>query len=155
MSEALATRNWIQQFVEKASGAVEKAPAATPLGYVKAAGSVAGGVATGGALAALLGAAHARFGLDIAGVPVDGTLGGLAALAAIGLQAKSPQAAVLAERSAITFSSIFLFRKTAGWMGKPVEGGGGSGAVTRIPAPGKGPGIAGEDPIVKEAEKLG
>lgn len=147
-------KSWVAQFVEKASGAVEKAPPATPLSYVKAGGSVLGEVTTGVATGALLGAAHAKFGLDINGWPADGIIAGAAAAAAIATSVSMPQVSTMAQRVSGQAGAVFAFRKAYGLVkGAPLPAAPVSG-VTRIAAPGTGPGISGEDPIVKAAEGL-
>lgn len=149
-------KSWVQSFIERARGTIEKAAPGSPTSYVKETGSTAADYAVGGVTGALLGATHAKFGLDTKGGPIDGWLAGIGAIASIGLSGHSPKFAELARKAGSQAAGILSFRKSyAVVKHEPLAGGSGP-SVQRIAAPaGKGPGIAGEDPIEKAARGLG
>jgi hypothetical protein len=158
--KAAPPKSWIENFVERAKGEIKAAPPATPVAYVRQMGSVAGEYVEGGIVSSLLGAAHAKFGLDTRGGPIDGWIAGLGALGAVGLSGHFPMLAERALRAGRTGWDILLFRKSFETVNHGPMIGAGNGApgvpgVTRIAAPGKGPGIAGEDPIEVVARGLG
>jgi len=152
LSDSLATsKSWVQQFVDRAKSAVEKAPGAHPLSYVRETGSAAGQYAMGGAIGALLGATHAKFGLDKGGMPIDGLVAAAGAIAGIALSGHAPGAAAMAIRGGSQAFAVFTFRKSFELVAKgPLAAHGGSGDAVRIGAPRRGK----EDPILKTAEKL-
>jgi hypothetical protein len=153
-----SSKSWVQQFVDKAKGSVEKAPAATPLSYVRETGTVAGEYVSGGAIGALLGATHAKFGLDKGAVPIDGLLAAAGGLAGIALSGHMPEVAAMARRAGAQAFTVFTFRKSYELVAKgPLSGSGrgGSGGVTRIAAPNRGgSGVGSKDPIEVAASKL-
>ncbi len=157
MSDALTvSKSWVQQFVDRAKGSIEKAPAKAPLSYVREVGSVAAEFVEGGAVGALLGATHAKFGLDQKGIPIDGVLAVAGALAGIALSGHMPGIAAIARRGGASAFTVLSFRKSYELVAKgplPVSVHGG---VTRIAAPSKRSGVGGSvDPIVQKAESLG
>jgi hypothetical protein len=154
--------SWVQQFVDKARGAIEKAPVGTPTSYVRETGSTVGDLLEGGAVASLLGAAHAKVGLDTRGGPIDGWLAGVGSLASIGLSAALPNVASHARKIASQAFGIFMFRKAFEVVKHEPFGGTASFAgehphsrVHHISPPTKGPGVHGEDPIEAAAKGLG
>lgn len=112
------------------------ASAGSPLGVVRETGHMVGAMAVGGAIGALLGVGHARFGLDTPGGPVDGWVAGLSALASIVLGGMGHQTAAGYARAAANDAFVVLsFRKSFEFM----HGGGGgmrTGGIVRIPGGG-------------------
>jgi hypothetical protein len=158
MSDAIVTKpkSWVENFIERARGSIEKAPSGSAVSYVKETGTTAGDYAIGGATGALLGAAHAKFGLDTKGGPIDGWLAGIGALASIGLSGHFPRFAEIARKAGAQSVGILSFRKSYQTVKHEPLAGGSGPSVHRVTVPaGKGPGIAGEDPIEKAARGLG
>jgi hypothetical protein len=156
MSDAITkpeTKSWVQQFVERARGEIQKAPPASATSYVRETGSTIGDYLEGGAVASLLGATHAKWGLDTKGGPIDGWLAGLGALASVGFSGHSPGLADHARRIGAQAFGIFAFRKAFEVVKHEPLAGGGS-VAQRVTIPGKGPGASGEDPIEVVAKGL-
>ena len=161
MSDAIVTappapKSWVQTFVERAKGTIEKAEPKTAVSYVREAGSTAGDYAVEGIVGGLLGTAHAKFGLDSRVGPVDGLIAGFGALAAVGLSGYFPQAATYARKIGSSSFGIYSFRKSFGAI-KHAPLAGANPNVTRVAAtPTSGSQVAGEeDPIEKAAKGLG
>lgn len=156
ITKAAPAKSWVQSFVERARGEIKAAPAASPVSYVREAGSTIGELTGGGILGSLLGATHAKFGLDSKAGPIDGWIAGLSALASIGASGHHPQFAAQARANAGRAFTLLSFRKSYELVkGSPLAGGTAIPGVTRMSAPNRGPGIAGEDPIEKAARGLG
>jgi hypothetical protein len=153
---AHSSKSWVQTFVDRAKASVHSAPSASPLSYAREAGSVGAEYLSGGAIGALLGATHAKFGLDKGKFPIDGLLAAAGGLAGIALSGHMPEVAAMARRAGAQAFTIFTFRRSYELVAKgPLSfSGGGHGGVTRIAAPGKGPGVGSSDPIEKAASKL-
>jgi hypothetical protein len=154
---ATSSKSWVQQFVDRAKGHVEKAPSASPLSYVREAGTATGEYISGGAIGALLGATHAKFGLDRGNVPIDGLIAAAGGLAGIVLSGHMPGVAAMSRRAGAQAFTVFTFRKSYELVAKgslPSHGGG-KGGVTRIAAPSrKGKGGGSSDPIERAAAGL-
>lgn len=148
-------KSWVQSFVERARGEIQSAPPATPISYVREAGSTLGEFAASGAVGSLLGAAHAKWGLDSKGGPIDGWLAGGGAIASVLLSGHMPEIAAYARKLGERSFTVFSFRKGFEAVRHEPLAGGGAGGVTRIAVPGTGPGINGEDPIERVAKGLG
>ena len=143
--------SWVQNFVDRAKGTIERAEPKSAVSYVREAGSTAGDYALGGAVGGVLGAAHAKFGLDTRGGPIDGWISGLGAIFAVGLSGYFPNAAAYARKVGSGAFTILAFRKTYGGVSKhPLP----SGGVTRVAAPAASSTVAGEDPIDRVARGL-
>jgi hypothetical protein len=152
-----APKHWVSQFVERARGAVREAPANHPLSYAKESASVLAEFAEGGAVGALLGAAHAKFGLDVGGVPVEGILAGVGALAGIGLSGHMPTLAAALRKGGAQAFTVLSFRKSYEMMKGPAAASTaqfGAERVERIAAPGTGPGVTSPDSILETAKKV-
>lgn len=150
-----APKSFVQSFIERARGVTQQAaPAHTAMSYVKAAGATAANFASGGAVGALLGAAHGKFGLDTKGGPIDGWLSGISAIASIGLAGKFPAWAAVAERAGSQAFAILAFRKGYGVVKHAPLAGGSGPTVQRVAVASKGATVAGEDPIEKAAKGI-
>jgi hypothetical protein len=152
-----AKESWVQSFVKRARGEIQSAPASTPISYVREAGTTLGDFAEGGITGSLLGATHGKWGLDSKAGPVDAWIAGLGAAGSVLLSGISPGLAAHARKVGSQAFTVLSFRKgyevvkhepLAGGTSSPSPG------VQRIPAPGTGPGIAGEDTIVATAKNL-
>ncbi len=157
MSDAITPKpeerkSWVQQWVDRAKGEIKAAPPTTPASYVRETGTTVGEYAEGGIVGSLLGAAHAKFGLDTSGGPVDGWIAGAGALGAIGLSGHMPLLAARLRRIGADAFTVLSFRKGYSLVKHEPFVGGGS-AVQRMAAPGSG--IAVEDPIERASKGLG
>jgi hypothetical protein len=150
-------KDWVQRFIGLAKGEVDKAPAAaTPAStYLREAGSTAGTYGLAGILGGLLGATHAKWGLDSKAGPIDGWISGFGVLGSLWAAGRWPEAAAYARQAGAFAFNTLTFRKSfEAVKGTPLVGGT-TGAVQRIVVPaGKGPGVAGEDPIERTAKSL-
>lgn len=162
MSDAIVPekKSWVQRFVERAHGAIEQAPAGSPIGYARATGSTAKDFGVAGLLGGALGVSHAKFGNDTKFGAVEGWIAAAGALGAIGLSGTNPTAAALANRIGSEAFTVWSFRKAyelaAGRAFSASPAPLPTPRVQSIPAkPGTGPGIAGEDPIERVARSLG
>lgn len=150
-----AKESWVQSFVKRARGEIQAAPAASPISYVREAGSTVGDLAEGGIVGSLLGATHGKWGLDSKAGPVDGWIAGLGAAASVLLSGHMPEVATHARKVATQAFTVLSFRKGYEVVKhEALAGGSASPGVQRIPAPGTGPGIHGEDPIVAVTKNL-
>lgn len=150
-------KHWVHEWVDRVKGTVApKADAAHQVGYLQRAGRIAGNAVTGGAIGAIAGAYHGKFGLDVKGMPIDGMAAGLLAAMSIATAGMSPTASHYAEKAANDLFVCYSFRKGYGFgKGAPLPGSVmAGGAVQRVPAP-AGAKVAGEDPIEKVAKGLG
>jgi hypothetical protein len=102
-----------------------------------------------GGLGAVLGATHARFGLDTKAGPIDGWLSAAGAIAGIALSGKAPGFAAAALQTGAMAFNILTFRKSFELVrGEPFGGHRVEHVREQTPA-------HGEDPILKKAEALG
>jgi hypothetical protein len=147
--------HWVQQFIDRAKGTIAQAPPASATSYVRETVSTAGEYTGGAVVGSLLGAAHAKWGLDTKGGPIDGWLAGLGGLLSVGLSGHLPQVAAYARKVGTNAVTVFTFRKSYETVKHEPLLGGVANGVQRIAAPGKGPGVHGEDPIVRLAQELG
>ena len=153
--KAAPQKTWVEKFVEKARGEIQAAPPASAVSYVRETGSTLGEYAEGAVVGSALGAAHAKFGLDTPGGPIDGWFAGLGALLGVGLSGHFPELAAHLRRIGAQSATVFAFRKGYGLVKhEPLPGGTSSPGVQRITIPGKGPGVTGRDPIEVAAEGL-
>lgn len=152
-------KSWAQRFVDNAVGSIQAAKPADAIGYLKSAGSVTGNVLQGGTVGLLLGAAHARWGLDTSGGPVDGWLTGIGWAGAVALSQVAPWWSSRFEHLAEVSAGIWGFRNSFGWCG----GKAGAGRVSfagesSAPRAGETPPRCAEepdiDPIVAIASSL-
>jgi hypothetical protein len=104
-------KSWVQQFVERASRKIETAAPASPVSYVREAGSTVGEYLLSTTVGGLLGATHAKWGLDATGVPIDGVIAGAGALLSIGLSGVAPQAAEFCRTRGSHAAGIYAFRQ--------------------------------------------
>lgn len=148
-------KSWVQQFVERATSGIQKAEPASAVSYVREAGGTLGTYLEGGTTGSLLGAAHAKWGLDTKGGPIDGWLAGLGAILSVGLSGHFPGAAMHAREIGSQAFTIWSFRKSFELVAhEPFAATTQSpGSVSVAPTTGKSA-IAGEDPIVKAAAGL-
>lgn len=153
--KAPETKSWVQQFVDKARGDIAKAPPASAVSYVKETGSTLAEYAVGGTVGSLLGATHAKWGLDTKGGPIDGWIAGAGALVSIGLSGHFPQFAAYARKIGDKAFTVLSFRKGFEVVKHEPLAGGSFGAVQRIAPAGKSAAMHGEDPIEKAAADLG
>jgi len=116
--EVAKPKSWVQEFVTRAQGHAAVGPSERTLqAYAREAGSTLGEYATSGLLGLLLGAAHAKVGLDKAGVPIDGVLAAAGAIGAVALSGHYPRAAACA-RAGGSFALGFLAaRKSYSFFG--------------------------------------
>jgi len=159
MSDAIATTKpaagaWVQNWVKQVRGDIAQAPAASPVSYVKETGSTVGEYTEGGVVGSLLGATHAKWGLDSPAGPVDGLIAGLGFLASVGLSGHYPGAAAHFRKIGAQAFTILAFRKGYEVVKHEPLMGGTSNGVQRMAAPGRGPGAQGEDPIELAAKGL-
>lgn len=153
MSDAITKKDsWITQFVHRAMQGVDKAQPKSALTHVAHAGAVTASYMQGGALGALLGATHAKFGLDSMGFPLDGAMAGVGAIASVALLTVAPQWSAWALRRGEDAFAIFTFRKGYELVhGSELPSG--SERVTRIAKPGTRA-TPREDPIEAVARGL-
>lgn len=147
-------KSWVQQFVDRARGEIKAAPPASAVSYVRETGSTIGEYAEGGLVGSILGATHAKFGLDTKGGPIDGWISGLGAIAAVGLSGYWPNAAAHARKIGRDAFVILTFRKGYETVNHAPLPGGASSGVQRINLPGSSPASA-VDPIEEAAKGLG
>lgn len=119
MTDSLATsapsvgKSWVQQFFERARGvAAGHASAPAETGILKAGAQTLGSMLEGGATSALLGAAHAKFGLDSEAGPIDGWIAGLGALGAVAASKLAPGLVPHAIRVSQAAFDVLAFRKS-------------------------------------------
>ncbi len=159
MSESITTTaaqtppSWVEKFVARAKGTIERAEPKTAVSYVRETASTAGDYSVDGLVGGLLGATHGRFGLDTKGGPIDGWAACVGGILAIGLSAHFPTAAAYARKIGSSSFGILMFRKSYGAVKHaPLPGGTATPGVTRVAAPTAA--VAGEDPIEKVARGL-
>jgi hypothetical protein len=158
MSDAITKpeKSWVRQWIDQAKGSIQGAAPTSPVSYVRETGSTLSEYAEGGAVGALLGTAHAKWGLDTRGGPIDGWLAGLGFLTSIGLSGHHPVIAAHARKVGGQAFTVLAFRKGYEVVKHQALPGGTASTVQHVAAPaGKGPGIAGEDPIEKAARGIG
>ena len=146
--------SWVERFVARARGEIQAAPPASAASYVRETGSVVGEFIEGGAVGSMLGATHAKWGLDSKNGPIDAMIAGFSAILAVGASGHFPDIANHLRKIGAQAFTVFAFRK--GYQAvkhEPLAGGTAPG-VTRITLPGKGPGVTGEDPIEAVAKGL-
>jgi hypothetical protein len=152
---APAKASWVQQFVARAHSEVTKAPPASPVSYVRETGSAVAEFTAGGITGSLLGATHAKWGLDTKKGPVDGWVAGLGAIASVALSGHMPDLSMYIRRVAAQAFTVLSFRKGYEVVkNEPLPGGTGGG-VHRMAIPGRGPGVTKVDPIEAASEGLG
>ncbi len=149
-----AKPSWVQQFVARAHGEINKAPAATPISYVRETGSMLGEFTEGGVTGSLLGATLAMWGLDSKAGPVDGMLAGFGAIMSVALSGHFPGAAAHFRKVGAQAFTVLAFRKGYEVVKHEPLMGGMAPGVHRIAAPGGGPGVSKEDPIEVAARGL-
>lgn len=115
-------KSWVESWVARVKGDVEKAAPVGAKPYVKETGSVARSYVTAAIVAPLLGATDARFGLDQGGVPIDGVLAAVGALTAIGIAGSHPSASQDARLVGTLGFASMLQRKTKSFLGGKGEG---------------------------------
>jgi hypothetical protein len=151
-----AQKPWAQRFVDAMRGEIETAKPASAMSYAKTAGATTANFAQAGIIGGLLGAAHAKWGLDSPGGPIDGWLAGLGWVGAVGLSQVSPLLAERCSRAGDLGFGLLAFRKSFGLVnGAPLAGtslGGGATPKPLSPAVSK---LTGVDPIVSAAAGLG
>ena len=148
-------QTWVEKFVAKARGEIQAAPHASPAAYVREAGSAIGEYAGGAVVGGMLGAAHAKIGLDTRHGPIDGWIAGVSGAMAVALSGYAPEAAAYFRKAGAQAMTVFSFRKGYEVVKHEALPGGSGGGVQRITIPGKGPGVTGEDPIEAVAKGLG
>jgi hypothetical protein len=147
-------KSWSQAFVDRAKAELSAAPSVDVGAYVKETVGVIGEYAEGGVVGSVLGATHARFGLDSPVGPTDGWLAVFGALVGVAASGHAPMLAARARGVGSKAFAILAFRKSYELVRhEPLLGG--TGGVQRIAAPGTGPGITREDPIEVAARGLG
>lgn len=162
MTEALAVvpsppKSWIQKLVAGASPAAPAAPSHSAMSYVKEAGGLFGRFVQAGGVGAVLGAAHAKVGLDTKVGPIDGLLAGLGFLLGVGLSGSNPWLAQRLADGGTQAMTVLSFRKAYDLMGGSSSSF--HGEPNQIPAPrvgGYSPAAArftGEDPIITAAKR--
>jgi hypothetical protein len=145
-------RSWVDAFIERTRSVIASPPA-SPASYANAGLTTLGTYVTAGVTGSLLGAAHAKFGLDSGGGPLDGWIAIGAGFASIALSASMPGVAAHARAVGAEALTVLAFRK--GYEVVKHEGlEGGASHVWHIPAPGKGAGVTREDPIEVAARGL-
>ncbi len=167
MSDAVAItkpadEHWVRQWVReihegiaKPESAAVEAPKSSTVG--SRALSTVGTLAETGIVGGIFGTAHATFGLDTPAGPADGWTALLGSLIDVFGRPYAPGLAEHARSISKDATAILTFRKAFEFMGGRREGRGlpVPGKVgAPLPPPGKGPGIAGEDPIVAAAKGL-
>ncbi len=148
-------KSWVESFVARGLAGIKKAEPATPAAYVRETGSVLANYAGAGIVGGILGAAHARFGLDTRVGPLDGWAAAAGAFFAVALSGVAPSYAATAGRLGAYSFNTLTFRKSYELVKHEPFGGGGSfsGEVRRS-APGKGPGVSKHDRIEEVAKGL-
>lgn len=146
--------SWVSQWIDRAKGDIAKAPPATAAAYMRETATTVGEYAEAGATGALLGAAHAKWGLDTAGGPIDGWIAAAAGLGSVLASGHMPKLAERARRLGADAFAVLSFRKGYGVVKHhPLAGGGGADrGVERVAAP-KSTGTV--DAIEEAAKKLG
>ena len=145
--------SWVQQWIDRAKGDIQKAPPATAAAYMRETATTVGEYAEGGAVGALLGAAHAKWGLDTAGGPIDGWISAACGLGSVLASGHFPKLAERARRVGTDAFTVLSFRKGYGVVKHhPLGGGVAPGGVERVPAPKQSGGV---DAIEEAAKKLG
>jgi hypothetical protein len=150
-------KSWSQSFVERARAELAAAPPVDVGAYVRETASLAGEYTEGALTGSLLGATHARFGLDTTYGPADGWLAVLGALVGIAASCHAPFLAARARGAGAKAFTILAFRKSYELIAhEPLPGGvATSGGVRRIATPtGGAPGVTRPDPIELAAEGI-
>lgn len=128
--------------------------AITPSSYLRESGSALLEYTEGGVTGSLLGAAHAKWGLDSPAGPVDGWIAGLGAALGVALSGHFPGAAAHIRGVAAKAFTVLAFRKGYEVVKHEPLPGGMRPGVTRIGAPGRGAGVTRADPIEEAARGL-
>jgi hypothetical protein len=149
------TKSWSQMFVDRAKQEIANAPPAPLASYVKESGSTFAEYAEGGVTGSLLGATHAQFGLDTRAGPVDGWLAAFGAIFGVAASGHFPALAARARGVGAKAFTVLSFRKSYELVKHEPLGATTTARVQRVSLPGKGPGVAGEDPIEAAARALG
>ncbi len=160
MSDIVRSENksWAQMLIDRTKSEIANAPPASPAACVSAMGSCAVEYAEAAAAGALLGATHAKWGLDSPGGPIDGLIAALGAAFGVAAAGYFPEAAAHARRVGSQAFTVLSFRRAYELVAHaPLDGGTASGVqrITLPARPGKGPGVAGIDPIEAVARALG
>lgn len=146
-------KSWVTRLVEGATGGIQQAPAKTPLSYVREAGSLTGRFVQAGGVGALLGAAHAKFGLDTKAGPVDGWAAALGWIFGIGLSGHYPWLAQRLADGGTQALTVLSFRKAFGLVGgQGMTPGGAQAPLPGIPFSPAAARFSGEDPIITAAK---
>jgi len=116
---------WVKEWVNDVHKAIAppEQPAAT-VSYTKSAGSTLAQYLGGATIGSLLGATHAKWGLETRFGDIDGWIAGLGALFSVGLSKWSPELAAAARKAGNDSWVIWTFRK--GYQivkHSPLEGG--------------------------------
>lgn len=116
---------WVKEWVSDVHAAFKPPEqTATPVTFTKSAGSTLAHYVSGGTLGALLGATHAKWGLDTRYGQLDGWIAGLGALFSVGLAKHFPAAAALARKAGNDAWVVWTFRKGYDVVHhSPLEGG--------------------------------
>jgi hypothetical protein len=144
-------RSWVDGFIERTRSTIASSPV-SPAAYANAGLTTLGTYVTAGVTGSLLGATHAKWGLDSPVGAVDGWLAAGAGLLSVAVSGHMPDVAAHARAIGSQAFTILAFRK--GYEVIKHDGLEGASRVRRIAAPGKGPGVATEDPIVAAARRL-
>src|SRR5580658_4809217 len=104
-------RTWAQAFVERAKREIAQVPTDSAVSYVSEAGSTLVAFAEGGTTGAVLGAAHATFGLDTKAGPVDGWVALMGAAASVVLAGHMPFVADRARGVGAQAFGVLAFRR--------------------------------------------
>ncbi len=148
-------RSWSQSFVDRAKQELASAPPVTAAVYITGAASTGVEYTEGAVVGGMLGATHAKFGLDGPMGPTDGWIAALGAILGVAASAHFPALAARARGVGAKAFTVLAFRKSFELVGgAPLASGTATPGVQRIALPGKGPGVAGEDPIEAAARAL-
>lgn len=152
--QPVAPKTWIQQFVDRARESMVPVVPPSAATYGKGLAATFGEYAEGGVTGAVLGAAHAKWGLDTKGGPVDGWLAGAGALLSVGLVGHLPAVAEHARKVGSQAFTVYSFRKGfEAVKHEPYVQAMGKG-VQRVAIPRTGPGAPHKDPIEEVAKDL-
>jgi hypothetical protein len=148
-------KSWSQSFVDRAKQELASAPAVSAAVYVRETASTAVEYTEAGVVGGMLGATHAKFGLDGPLGPTDAWVAALGAIFGVAASGHFPALAARARGVGAKALTVLAFRKSYELVKHEPLGGAVTPGVQRVTLPGKGPGVAGEDPIEAVARALG
>src|SRR5580658_8169032 len=105
-------KSWSQMFLDRARAEMANAPPTAATAYLREAVSTGLEYVEGGIVGSMLGAAHAKFGLDGKAGPADGWLAAVGAVLGIALSGQLPQVAARARGVGSKAFTVLAFRRS-------------------------------------------